>query len=68
MVNLNHLNLTPAEIQIANLIKLGKVNKEIAEIKNLSSRTIEFHRNNIRKKIGIKNKKVNLRTYLNSFE
>lgn len=59
-----YLSLTPTEIQTANLVKQGKSSKEIAKIVNLSARTIEFHRDNIRKKMGIKNKKVNLRTHL----
>ncbi len=58
------LKLTPTEIQVTNLIKQGKTTKEIAEIMNLATSTIDFHRNNIREKIGIKNKKTNLRTYL----
>ena len=62
------INLTPAEIQVANLIKLGKTSKEIGAMSNLSYKTIEFHRDNIRAKLGIKNKKVNLRTHLLSLE
>lgn len=61
-------NLTPAEMQIANLIKQGNTTKEIADLLNLSSRTINFHRENIRSKLGIKNKKVNLRSHLISLE
>ncbi|SPD75169.1 putative Transcriptional regulator GerE family [uncultured Desulfobacterium sp.] len=59
-----HLRLTPAELQISNLIKLGKDSKEIAELLNLSVATIETHRRNIRNKFGLKRTKQNLRTYL----
>ncbi len=60
--------LTPTEIQIANLVREGKTTKEIAQILNLSTRTIDTHRLNIRKKIDIKNKRVNLRSYLLSIK
>ncbi|MBW2436501.1 MAG: PAS domain S-box protein, partial [Deltaproteobacteria bacterium] len=63
-----YLGLTPTEIQVANLIKQGKTTKDIAELNHLSPRTIEFHRDNIRTKLGIKNKNINLRTHLLSLE
>ncbi len=59
-------SLTPAEIQISSLIKHGKTTKEIAELLNLSPRTIDSYREQIRSKLGIKNEKVNLRTFLMS--
>ncbi len=57
-------NLTPMEMRVAGLVRQGKTTKEIAEILNLSKGTIDFHRDNLRTKTGIKNQKVNLRTHL----
>lgn len=58
------LNLSPSEIRVANLVRQGKTSKEIAEILHLATRTIAFHRENIRRKLGLKNRKTNLKTYL----
>ncbi|MBW1959797.1 MAG: helix-turn-helix transcriptional regulator [Deltaproteobacteria bacterium] len=63
-----YLALSPTEIQVASLIKEGKQTKEIADILNLSTNTIVSHRYKIRSKLGLKNKKVNLRAYLQSLK
>lgn len=65
-LSLQFLNLTQKEIQIANLIKEGKTTKEIARFMDLSKFAIDTHRAHIRSKLGLTNKKANLRTYLSS--
>ena len=65
-VSVQHLHFTPTEISVANCIRHGKGNRDIAELLQLSIKTVHFHRENIRRKCGIKNKKVNLRTFLAS--
>jgi len=59
-------NLSTREIEVCNMIKNGLVNKEIASLLNISLGTTEKHRNNIRKKLHIVNKDINLSSFLNS--
>jgi DNA-binding CsgD family transcriptional regulator len=66
-ITLKQFNLTPKEIEIAALIREGKSTKEIAELLGLSPRTIDLHRLNIRKKLGLKSKSINLRSTLLSY-
>ena len=63
-VSLEYFNLTSTELQIAKQIRQGYTTKKIAAFMNLSSRTVETHRKNIRRKIGLEGKKANLRSHL----
>jgi len=56
--------LTPTEIRVATLVKEGNTAKEIADMLNVSVRTIEFHKKGIRRKLNLRNRKVNLRVHL----
>lgn len=63
-LNSKFLKLTTTEFQVANFIKNGKITKEIAMLMGVATSTIDTYRDNIRTKLGIKNRKINLRTYL----
>ncbi len=58
--------ITPREMEVAALIKMGKTNFEIADILHLSEHAISFHRQNLRKKLGLLGKKINLTAHLNA--
>ena len=57
-------SLTPREIEIINLIRLGKTSKQIGTQLRLGKATIDFHRDRIRRKLGLTSDKADLRTYL----
>ena len=46
--------LTRRELEVAGYVRLGKTTDQIAEIMRLSRSTVEFHRGNIRRKLGLK--------------
>jgi DNA-binding CsgD family transcriptional regulator len=56
--------LTPKEIEVAELVKQGKRTKEIAELMGVSAGTVDTHRNNLRRKLGLNAKTANLRSHL----
>jgi ATP/maltotriose-dependent transcriptional regulator MalT len=59
--------LTVREMRICDLIKGGLTTKEIGKILKISPKTVESFRTSIRKKLGIKNKSINLPNYLRNF-
>ena len=63
-----YLGLTPTEIEVACLIREGKSTKEIAEILRISENTVISHRYHLRTKLGLKNRKLNIRSYLKSLD
>ena len=56
--------LTPQEIKVADFIRDGKAVKEIAAALSISKNAVNRHRQHIRNKLGLNNKKINLRTHL----
>jgi PAS domain S-box-containing protein len=63
-ISSKYAKLTPREIEILVFVKDGRSTKDIARILHTSPRTIDYQRNSIRKKLGISNSKVNLRTFI----
>ncbi len=57
-------NLTSRELQVCHMIRNGYSSKEIADALGLCLSTIHKHRETIRKKLGIRNKHINLNSYL----
>jgi FixJ family two-component response regulator len=60
--------LSPAELRICHLLRRGMTSKETAQSEGIAVETVETHRKNIRRKLGIANENVNLVTYLQSLE
>jgi len=58
------IGLTPRELEIAGMVRDGMSSKEIADVMCISENAIRFHRFNIRKKVGLNKRNINLRSYL----
>lgn len=56
--------LTSTEVEIAQLVMSGNSTKDIAKILSREKSTVDFHRNNIRKKLRIEDRARDLRTHL----
>ncbi|PLX68850.1 MAG: hypothetical protein C0602_08390 [Denitrovibrio sp.] len=63
--NQDMMKLTKSEIQVCQMIQSGSSSKDIADCMNISFETVQTHRKNIRKKLGLSGKDVNLFAYLN---
>ena len=60
------VRLTPAELEICELLRSGLSSKEIARMRDLSPGTVARHREHIRKKLGLTDRTINLAAYLQS--
>jgi DNA-binding NarL/FixJ family response regulator len=61
-----YTSLSPVEIAVATMVRNGLMTKEIANLRHIAPATVRRHRDKIRRKLGLANKKVNLTTYLQS--
>ncbi|HHH76637.1 MAG TPA: LuxR family transcriptional regulator [Phycisphaerae bacterium] len=57
-------SLTPSEVRICDLIRQGMSSKEVASEEHISPATIRTYRYQIRRKLDLLNKRVNLASYL----
>ena len=60
------LSLTRTEMKVCQFIQTGLSSKEIAQAMNISFETVQAHRRNIRKKLGLRGRKINLHALLMS--
>jgi PAS domain S-box-containing protein len=60
----NVTHLSPREMEICQMICTGKDSHDIARALGLTYNTVIVHRKSIRKKLGLKQKKQNLASYL----
>jgi len=61
-------SLTPTEQEVAQMIMRGLSTKDIARTLAREPSTVEFHRNNIRRKLGLRRSGRNLRSMLLSIQ
>ncbi|WP_271270418.1 helix-turn-helix transcriptional regulator [Aliamphritea hakodatensis] len=59
--------LSPAEHNVVSYIQAGKSSKEIAALLHISKKTVDYHRQNIRKKLGLNSASVSLKSYLTPY-
>lgn len=59
------IRLTKSEVQVCQMVQAGSTSKDIADAMAISIETVQTHRKNIRRKLGLSGKDVNLFAYLN---
>jgi PAS domain S-box-containing protein len=58
------LKLTPREVELCRYIEAGKSTEHIAELLSITADTVRTHRRNIRRKLGLRKKRISLISYL----
>jgi PAS domain S-box-containing protein len=59
-----YFDLTPQEIRVADFVRSGRTTKEIADLLCVSAKTVDYHRDNLRRKLGLRNRGEGLRSFL----
>jgi DNA-binding CsgD family transcriptional regulator len=62
------LNISPQERRVIDLTRAGHQAKEVGRLLNISEKTIQTHKKNIRRKLKLQGKKINLNNYLDQLE
>lgn len=60
------IRLTKSEVQVCQMIQSGSTSQNIADGMAISIETVQTHRKNIRRKLGLSGKDINLYAYLNT--
>jgi DNA-binding CsgD family transcriptional regulator len=63
-VNQDDFHLSPRELEICVMIRGGLTSKEISRLLNITAQTVDKHRQNIRKKLGLNDKDANLTSFI----
>jgi DNA-binding CsgD family transcriptional regulator len=59
-----YFDLTPQEVRVAECVKNGHTTKEIADMLCISTKTVDYHRDRIRRKLGLKTRHASLHSFL----
>lgn len=60
------VRLTKSEVQVCQMIQSGATSQDIADGMAISIETVQTHRKNIRRKLGLSGRNINLYAYLNT--